>query len=137
MLKIIIIIVVGVLSLIVQMLYFIKDDRTPNDAPKDKPYKLKWHVAGGVLHGWMYYVIADSYGYPWGCLMAALTWFFFDGVVNAYALNKEFFFIGTTALIDRAQQSTAKALRVDVRKLTAILKFSLILYAIWQILKQP
>jgi hypothetical protein len=124
MIKIIILIVTGVLALIAQSVYFIKDDRTANTDPADKPLKTKWHIAGGLIHVWMYYVIADNYGLHWGLWMATLTWSLFDGFINS-AIKREFFFVGTTALIDKAQQWIAKRLGINVNLLSALLKLVL------------
>jgi hypothetical protein len=144
MTKVIILIVTGVLALIVQSVYFIKDDRTDNSAKADRPLKLRWHLAGGALHCWMYYVISDSYGYHWGIVMASLTWLTFDGSMNIYALKKEFFYIGHTALIDRVQHWLADLLNkltgkylITGSQLSACLKvifvITSIMILIWQI----
>jgi hypothetical protein len=131
-----ILIVTGVAALIIQMIYFIKDDRTPNESPRDKLIKKLWHFAGGAIHGWMYFVIADQYGAEWGLLMATCTWLLFDGFINTYALGKEFLYIGNTAFIDIVQQKAAKLLHIDVRLLTASLKALLFIAAIYSLFKK-
>jgi hypothetical protein len=135
--KVIILIVTGVLALIAQSVYFLKDDRTANTDQKDKPIKIKWHVAGGVIHGWMFFIMADSYGNHWGAAMASLTWLLFDGAVNTYTLHKEFFYIGNTALIDRAQREATEWINkllgthfIDPRLFSAVLKVGFVLYSI-------
>lgn len=137
MIKVIVLVITGVLALIAQSVYFLKDDRTANTDPADKPIKIKWHVAGGLIHCWMYYIMADNYGYNWGLLMASLTWLLFDGAVNTYALRKEFFYIGTTALVDRAQREVATWINkltgryfIDPRSLSAVLKIGFVIYSI-------
>lgn len=137
MVKVIILVVTGVLALIAQSVYFLKDDRTANTDPADKPIKFKWHVAGGIIHIWMYYIMADNYGYHWGLLMSSLTWLLFDGAVNTYAIRKEFFYIGFTALIDRGQRGVTDWINkltgtyfIDPRSLSAILKIGFALYSI-------
>lgn len=130
MIKAILIVLTGVFALIAQGVYFILDDRTPNTDPKDKPYKKYWHAAGGLIHAWMYYVMADNYGLPWGLIMACMTWSLFDGFIN-WILNRGFFYVGTTAIIDKVQQWLAKLLHIDVELLSAILKLLLVLTALY------
>jgi len=117
-------IITGLFALIMQMIYFIKDDRTNNNDPKNKGFNLRWHIAGGILHVWMYYIIHKLYGVEWGLLMAASTWLLFDGFINSYALKKEFWYIGATALIDKFQQWVGKITGVDPRGVSAFLKLS-------------
>jgi len=130
MVKVIVIILIGVIALIAQMKYFIRDDRTENNSARDKDIKLKWHFAGGVIHGWMYYVIADNYGIEWGLLISSLTWIFFDGFINA-ELKKEFFYVGETALIDKAQRQLAKILHLPPDLVSALLKLALVIITLY------
>lgn len=130
MIKTIILIITGVFALIAQSVYFLKDDRTANIDPNDKPLKIKWHVAGGVIHVWMYYVIADNYGLHWGLWMASLTWALFDGFI-AGAIGREFFYVGNTSLLDKAQRWMAKLLHINVNLLSAILKLLLTLATLY------
>jgi len=118
----IILIVIGIGALIIQMVYFLKDDRADNNSPKDKPYKLGWHAAGGVLHLWMGYVIGRMFGPAWGCLAGSLTWYFFDGFINSYVLSKEWWYIGTTAGLDKVQRWAAGILHIDPQLFSACLK---------------
>lgn len=138
----IILIVTGVLALIAQSVYFLKDSTTPATSPLDKPIKIKWHIAGGVIHAWMYYTIADNYGHHWGFLMASLTWLLFDGAVNTYALHKEFFYIGTTALLDRGQRALTAWINkltgtyfIDPRSLSAVLKIGFVIFSLISVIK--
>lgn len=119
------------------MVYFLKDDRTENTSPEDKPLKIKWHIAGIGLKAWSYFVIADQYGVRWGLLMATLTWFFFDGVINISVLKRRWYYVGTTDVLDISQQWIAKRLHIDVELLSAILKLSLAIltFTLWRILK--
>jgi hypothetical protein len=128
--KAILLIITGVFALIAQSVYFLKDDRTANTDPHDRPLKTRWHIAGGLIHVWMYYVIADNYGVQWGLWMATLTWSLFDGFINS-AINREFFFVGTTSLIDKGQQWAAKRIGMNVNLLSAILKLVLTLFTLY------
>ena len=122
MLKPLLTILIGLFALIAQMVYFIKDDRTENNDPKNKGFNLRWHMAGGLIHLWMYCVIYSLYGIRWACFAASLTWLLFDGCVNSFALNREFFYIGKTAIIDKAQQWAGKISGIDPRAISASLK---------------
>lgn len=135
MIKPIVVILVGIASLIVQMIYFIKDDRTSNTDTKDKPFKIRWHFAGGLLHVWMYYTISEIHGKEWGLVMASLTWFMFDGCINSYALGKEFFYVGKTAIIDKAQQWIAMRVGIDPRLVSGVLKVSFLIASIFTVIK--
>lgn len=124
MIKVIVLIVTGVLALIAQSVYFLKDDRTANTDPADKRLKRGWHMAGGLIHIWSYYLIADNYGLHWGLWMASLTWSLFDGFINS-AIKREFFYVGKTALLDKSQQWVAKRIGINVNLLSALLKLVL------------
>ena|SRR6478752_1725155 len=136
MIEPILIILIGLFALIAQMIYFIKDDRTPNIEPSNKYFNLRWHIAGGLIHGWMYYVVYRIYGIEFGLLMGSLTWLFFDGCINSFVLNKEFFYVGYTALLDRAQQWVGKVLHSDPRLMSALLKLSFFLASIAFLIKK-
>lgn len=113
-----------VASLIVQMVYFLKDDRTENHTKIDLFLKMIWHAAAGSIHIWGGVMMSLHYGVGIGVLTSALTWFLIDGAINSWVLNREWFYIGTTAMLDKVQRSLAKWLRIDDhRAVSAILKF--------------
>ena len=127
----IILIITGIGALIVQMIYFLLDDRTPNDSLLNPTLKKYWHWAGGALHVWMGYAIgAIANDWRWGLLMGSLTWLLFDGFINSYALNREFWYIGNTSVLDIAQQKAASALHIDARLFSSLLKFALLLFSV-------
>ena len=136
MIKPLLIILIGVFALIVQSIYFIKDDQTENTDPKNKGFNLRWHMAGGLIHIWMYYVTYLLFGTEWAYLMASLTWLFFDGCINAFALNKEFFYVGKTALLDKAQQWVGKVTNIDPRFVSASLKGCLLVGSIISLIQK-
>lgn len=126
----IILIITGLAALIIQMIYFLLDDREANHTAKDRRIKARWHAAGGAIHIWMGYTIGRLFGWEWGLLMASMTWYFFDGFINTYVLRREWFFIGTTAQIDIAQRWVAGKLRIEHRLFSACLKHTALLISI-------
>src|SRR4051812_47669219 len=115
-------ILIGITSLILQMVFFLRDDRAPNHTTEDLHYKWWWHLAEGAIHLWMGATLSFCFGVQYGLLMLSLLWYFYDGAVNTWVLKREWFYIGTTAQVDIAQQQLAKKLKVDPRTLSAVLK---------------
>lgn len=131
----IILILTGLTALIVQMIYFLIDDRNENQTARDRRIKKYWHWAGGAIHIWMGYAIYRITGdWRWGVFMAACTWYFFDGFINTYVLQKEWWYIGETAWIDKAQRKAAGIIHIDPRLLSAILKHALLLFTIAELI---
>src|ERR1043165_6511920 len=98
----------GIAALIVQMIYFLLDDRSENNTARDRRIKKYWHWAGGAIHIWMAYAIKQiAHDWHYGLLMGSLTWLFFDGFVNSYLLKKERWYIGETAWLDKVQRAVA------------------------------
>lgn len=129
--ELIILIITGLAALIVQMIYFLIDDRSENHTAWDRRIKKYWHLAGGAIHIWMGYAVYRIAGdWHWGFLMGALTWLLFDGFINTYALNREFWYIGDTAMLDNLQRTIAGFLKVDHRALSAFLKFAALIISI-------
>src|SRR6478735_5158685 len=96
--ELIILIITGLVALIVQMIYFLIDDRNENHTARERRIKKYWHWAGGAVHVWMGYAVARiASDWHWGALMGALTWLLFDGFINTYVLRREWFYIGDTA----------------------------------------
>lgn len=127
----IILIITGIGALIIQMIYFIKDDRTPNKDSKDGKIKFYWHAAGGVLHVWMGYTIARiTHDWRWGFLMGSLMWYLFDGCVNSFVLGREWWYIGFTAAIDKVQRFAAGILHIEPRLFSACLKHAMLIVSI-------
>lgn len=82
------------------------------------------------MHVWMGYVMERAYGHGMGLLTGTTLWYFFDGAVNSWVLNKEWWYIGTTAWIDITQRKLASWLREDPRLISAILKHALLILSI-------
>lgn len=125
-----ILLITGVGALVAQMTYFLQDDRTPDNTPVDNKFKKYWHLAGGALHIWMGYVMYRLYGLDWGLLTTSVMWHIFDGIVNTFALKKEWWYIGTTSFLDRAQQFFAKIVHLDARLFSAILKTAFLVISV-------
>lgn len=117
----------GILALIVQMVYFLKDDREANHTERDRQIKNVWHAAGGTLHCWMGAVIGRQFGWQWGFLMASFNWYLFDGCVNTYVLSREWFYIGETAQLDILQRKLSRLLNIEHRLFSALLKHAVII----------
>jgi len=126
----IILILTGIAALIVQMIYFLIDDREENQTARDRRIKMYWHWAGGAIHIWMGYVIDRQFGWEWGLLMGSLTWYFFDGFINTYVLQLEWWYIGTTAFIDKAQRWAAGILHIEPRFFSACIKHAVLIVSI-------
>lgn len=126
----IILILTGLAALIVQMIYFLLDDREANHTARDRRIKKYWHWAGGAIHIWMGVVIGRHYGWEWGMLMGSLTWYMFDGFINTYVLRREWWYIGETAWIDITQRRIAKAIGIEHRLFSACLKHAVLILSI-------
>src|SRR5690348_14189661 len=111
-----ILIVTGLTSLIVQMVYFLLDDRTENHTTEDRRLKLWWHAGAGAIHIWMGYAVGRiAHDWHVGFLMGSLTWLLFDGFINTYVLKREWWYIGDTAQLDIAQRWAAGKLHIEHR----------------------
>jgi hypothetical protein len=127
----IILIITGIAALVVQMIYFLIDDRSENHTARDRRIKKYWHWAGGAIHVWMAYAVVEiAHDWRWGLLMGALTWLLFDGFINTYVLRREWWYIGESAWLDKAQRTVAGAIHVDHRALSAFLKVSALIISI-------
>jgi len=121
----------GLAALIVQMIYFLLDDRSENHTARDLWLKKWWHWAGGAIHIWMSCAMSDiAHDWHVGLLMGSLTWYLFDGFINTYVLSREWFAIGTTAWLDRTQRAIAGFLHLDPRLFSACLKHAALIISI-------
>jgi hypothetical protein len=129
--EVITLIITGLAALIVQMIYFLLDDRAENHNARDRRLKKYWHVAGGAIHVWMGYAVGRiANDWHFGFLMGALTWLLFDGFINTYVLKREFWFIGETAILDISQRKVAAFLHIEHRLFSACLKFAALIISI-------
>ena len=129
--EIIILIITGIAALIIQMVYFLLDDRNENHTKKDRRLKLWWHAAAGAIHIWMGYAVGRiAHDWHTGFLMGSLTWMVFDGAINTWVLHREWWYIGDTAQIDIAQRWVAGILHIEHRAFSATLKIATLAYSI-------
>lgn len=93
----------GVAAFVIQMRYFVYDNRPPDPNNQNEKVKIGWHLAGGILHVWCGITISLLPGasFVFGLLFASLTWLFFDGFVNTFVFKKGWYYIGNTAALDR------------------------------------
>jgi hypothetical protein len=130
-LEVIILIATGLAALIIQMVYFLLDDRVANNTAQDRRYKLWWHAAAGAIHIWMGYAVGRiAHDWRAGYFMGALTWLLFDGCINSYVLKREFWYIGDTAQWDIAQRWVAGLLHIEHRAFSAFLKIATLIASI-------
>jgi hypothetical protein len=95
----------------------------------------QWHFWKGlnqiVFFGLMWY----SFGL-WNALMCAtIYWITFDSSMNKFVLNKELFFVGTTSFIDNVTRKIASIFKASPSTTSAILKFTLLIFVIQEIIK--
>lgn len=94
-------VLIGVITLGYYNALLILDDRTPESDPNNLKIKKKWHIAGSII----FCYLAATAWYIWGWKYIPFTlscfWMIFAGIVHEVALNKSFFFVGTTAKTDR------------------------------------
>jgi len=130
-LEVIILIATGLAALIIQMVYFLLDDRAVNGTPRDRRYKLWWHAGAGAIHVWMGYTVGRiAHDWHAGFFMGALTWMVFDGCINSFVLHREWWFIGDTAQWDIAQRWVAGLLHIEHRAFSASLKVCTLTFSI-------
>jgi hypothetical protein len=70
----------------------------------------------------MAYAVSRQFGWEYGLLMSSLTWFFFDGALNTYAFHRGWWYIGTTAFLDKIQQWIGATLHMEASLISAIIK---------------
>lgn len=129
--EVITLIITGLAALIVQMIYFLLDDRAENHNARDRRLKKYWHVAGGAIHVWMGYTVGRvANDWHWGLLMGAFTWWLFDGFINSFVLRKEWWYIGDTAMLDKIQRTIADFLHIEHRLFSAFLKLATLIISI-------
>src|ERR1044072_6039856 len=100
MLEPILYLIVLVFTLTIQMVNFLRDDRSPNGSREDLILKNKWHGWGLVLYIWCVVIIGRAFGWEWIPMSMANLWNVFDGMVNTQVLKQKWFYIGLTAQVD-------------------------------------
>ena len=94
-------------------------------------YVQKWHFWQAVRQG-TFIVFAAIFAGHWAVALftASLFWLIHDGIVNIVGLDRKFFFVGTTAWIDRMfQKFPSPSLAMAVAK-CLILALSILAFII-------
>jgi hypothetical protein len=91
-------ILIGVVLLALYNSYLLLDNKT--GTPENLKIKDRWHFIGATL--FLYISLSASYFFGLKYLLFSLSLFYiiFAGIVHKVALNKPFFFVGTTAKTD-------------------------------------
>lgn len=125
-------IISGVCAYLLQMRYFLDND-------KEGVSRFGLHWAGGILHVWTGATLAIIASLPYGVLFGSLTWLFFDGYVNTFIFGKGWYYIGDRAPLDRAIRWLCKRRNVywiNPEAAAGILKILLVAGSIiWLIVK--
>lgn len=117
----------GLAAFALQNIYLIHNLADVRATPRDLYNKKWWHFFGGVQHVWMGFAISQMFGWEFGLLSGSYGWLIFDGLVNKYGLYLNFFYVGTTAGIDKLQQLIAAKLHVEVEKVSFVIKATLVI----------
>lgn len=94
-------ILAGVILLGVYNALLLLDDKTPEGDASNLDLEEKWHVIGACL---FIYIAATAwifFGWQYAPFTLLCFWSIFAGIVHKVALNKPFFFVGTTAKTDQ------------------------------------
>lgn len=88
----------------------------------------KWHSWQAVVQLAFYVIIGlsthEAYGIATALLYLSFFWLLFDGILNKVALNKPFFYVGTTAFIDKQfQRFKRPQLAIAIVKISLIVVF--------------
>lgn len=71
----------------------------------NKQYSKLWHVWKGANQGVFFILLGSLFGWKLMIINSILYWVLFDGFLNIFVLNREFFYIGNTSWIDRSLRS--------------------------------
>jgi hypothetical protein len=117
----------GVVILAYYNALLIIDNNIPDTNSENIKIKERWHFVGAIL----FIFISITSWYNWGFWYAPLTlscfWALFGGIVHKVALNRPFFFVGTTAKTDRVLR---KIFPNNPQKASAIIKISVLILSI-------
>lgn len=79
------------------------------DVRLNADYNARWHRWQAARQAAVIALAAWAYqSFPALILFASIFWLIHDGIVNIVGLDRKFFFVGTTAWIDRQFQKFAK-----------------------------
>ncbi len=96
----------------------------------NKKLSKRWHQWKFVQQVCFFFIIYLHFGLEITLVNIGFYWILFDAFLNKFVLNREFFYIGKTSVIDSKVRWIASKIKIDPYKLSAILKISLILLSI-------
>lgn len=79
----------------------LKDDKMPEDDPRNKQTETNWHYVGAALFLYLSLTAWVAWGIEYVFFSLSCFWTLFAGIVHKVGLNKPFFYVGTTAKTDR------------------------------------
>lgn len=114
--------------------YLLLDDKRPEDTAEDVHIDALWHLFGGIVFFLIAFTFYRFMGWKYALFSIAVAWFLYAGIVQLIGLQKNFFFVGTTAMTDKALQSVAKIIHANVYVLAGILKILFLAFTLYLIL---
>lgn len=78
----------------------LKDDKTPETDPSNKKLENQWHFVGAAFFCYFAASLWFLFGFQYVPFCLSSFWMIFGGIIHKVGLNKEFFFVGTTAKTD-------------------------------------
>lgn len=97
-------ILIGAVLLGIYNALLIKDGRLPLDDPKKLTIEGDWHYIGGAIFAYLSATAYSIWGWKYIPFALSCFWAIFAGLVHTIALDKPFFFVGTTAKTDKLLQ---------------------------------
>lgn len=98
-------ILIGVILLGIYNGFLLKDDKTPEDDPKNKEIETEWHVVGAIIFCYITATACLFWGIQYVLFSLSLFWTLYAGLVHMIGLKKPFFYVGTTASTDKLIRS--------------------------------
>lgn len=113
-------------------------ERDYNIVHKHKEYSQKWHKWKLINSTPYFLLFLTIFGFAITFINVMFYYILFEGIFNRKVLNKEFFYVGTTAVMDKKIQQFVMFLRkfkplrnLSPQKFSAILKLTLLASAIF------
>lgn len=94
-------VLVGVIFLALYNSFLLIDAWTSDINPDNKLIKDYWHSLGAVIMIYLSTTAWYLFGFKYFVFMMTNFWVLFGGIVHVFALNRPFFYVGTTAKTDK------------------------------------
>ena len=94
-------ILAGVILLGAYNALLLLDDKTPESDASNSDLEKKWHAIGACIFVYIAATAWIFFGWQYAPFALSCFWCIFAGIVHVIALNKPFFFVGTTAKTDK------------------------------------